>query len=259
MTAKIRCYVGVTDRNIKVPPLDFFGKKSIAQLLSEGSCNRENVHGLMLQLSGERLYYPVTQKRTTANQLNKVLHQLLNKPATTGKTKVNKIGLIYSRYYYAGTKKKTGVLGLMFDVGFTHNRLGPVNNRYLQVPRQGCAVFLGAIQKHRSSGHDTDFESVFTSVHELGHVFNLWHTKQSTTFMSTSRSSGPYGYDACRFNVKQRRFLFNCRKNSPDSRYVHPGASSFDQRGQNISRLVETNAFNAVSYTHMTLPTKRTV
>ncbi len=57
-----------------------------------------------------------------------------------------------------------GVLGIMYDA----------QNNY---QRQGAAVFYSALADYRS-GTEFDREYLYTSVHELGHAFNLLHSFQ---------------------------------------------------------------------------------
>lgn len=72
--------------------------------------------------------------------------------------------------------KLKGLLGVMFDTTAV-------------LPRQGAAVFAGAIRKR--AGADADRKLIQTSVHELGHALNLAHRFErvvgradSTSFMN---------------------------------------------------------------------------
>ena len=231
MTANLICHVGVTDSALSVPPLDYIEGVDLGSWLSQSSVDIDGGQGFTLEVQRERQYYAVTRMPTTALYLQMSLQRLLNSSPSQTARKVNKIGLIYSRYYYAGRTPKPGVFGLMFDLGFQVSGFGRQHRDHLSVPRQGCAVFLDAIAQYRSPGDDQNFEAVFTSIHELGHVFNLWHTQNELTFMSSSKASSPYGYDACRFSYDQKEYLHSCHLQHPYSHYVHPGASRFGERG----------------------------
>ncbi len=115
-----------------------------------------------------------------------------------------------------------GVLGMMFDTGF---RGLPSDDA---VPRQGCAVFLDAIRGARGNGVEYQREVEFTTAHELGHVFNLWHVQAPVSVMASS----PGGRRAHRlppaaFRPEHTTFLGHCA----ESPFVHPGGSRFGVRG----------------------------
>jgi len=109
----------------------------------------------------------------------------------------------------------------MFDSGFTG---APVRD---DAPRQGAAVFLGAIRANRPTGREFRREVLFTAMHELGHVFNLWHVNNAS-FMRSSPSgqlSHPDGH--FKFSAEHRRLLRFCG----ESRFIHPGGSLWGKRG----------------------------
>jgi len=124
---------------------------------------------------------------------------------------------------YAGLP---GAFGMMFDRGFTTvddpNR-API---YLDRPRQGCAVFLGQIAMSRTAGAFVS-EVEFTTIHELGHVFNLQHDETSLNFMRVSDAQTNYGPGAFHFTPYQQSRLESCGTDEN----VTPGGSVFGSDG----------------------------
>lgn len=123
---------------------------------------------------------------------------------------------------YAGL---SGAFGLMFDRGFTTIDDGNSDPIYLSQPRQGCAVFLDTIRSQRSA-EEFSSEVLFTTVHELGHVFNLQHDESSLNFMHTSGNAA-FDASAYIFTPDEQSRLEVC---STDSN-VMPGGSKFASDG----------------------------
>jgi hypothetical protein len=123
---------------------------------------------------------------------------------------------------YAGL---SGAYGIMFDRGFT--TVDDPNDAQIDLerPRQGCAVFLDTIQASRPVGYRD--EVLFTTVHELGHVFNLQHDETSPNFMRTSDQSTAYGAPAYLFTPHEQSRLEAC-SSDPN---VMPGSSVFASDG----------------------------
>lgn len=119
-------------------------------------------------------------------------------------------------------------LGVMFDRGFTTDDDPNGVGVFTAVPREGCAVFLGSISRLRGGGGDPFLaEVLFTTIHELGHVFNLQHDNSSLNFMTSSRNESPYGSPAYHFNPNQQNWLSQCSVNVK----VMPGGSQFMDTG----------------------------
>jgi hypothetical protein len=147
--------------------------------------------------------------------LHKALRELL--PAETKHDLgINHVGILFADRY----RNDDGLFGLMFDDGF-HGA-----SRARRNPRQGCAVFLRAIAHHRAEDN-VEKEALFTAGHELGHVFNLWHTSDPTSFMSRPRSESAWPSYYQSFHATHRRFLSHCG----ESAKVHPGGSEWGDRG----------------------------
>lgn len=118
-----------------------------------------------------------------------------------------------------------GAFGIMFDRGFITTDDPNSAPLFLQRPRQGCAVFLGQIATQRSSDQFAS-EVLFTTLHELGHVFNLQHDEASLNFMRTSEAQA-FGPPAFHYTPFQQTRLASCGVDP----HVTPGDSIFDSDG----------------------------
>jgi len=136
-----------------------------------------------------------------------------------GPNRIERIALILADRY----KSHPGVFGVMFDRGFTTVDDANGNSRFVTIPREGCAIFLGAIEALRGRRQDFDREVEFTTIHELGHIFNLDHVESPSSFMATSRSDAPYADEYFEFFNGQRDWLAECASNP----LVYPGGSIF--------------------------------
>ena len=112
-------------------------------------------------------------------------------PTKTTSKRVEGIGLVLASRF----GPRPNYLGVMFETGWPlADDRGAIfdtsaeDARFLR--REGCAVFVDAIRgKREPEGGDAavSAEVFFTAVHELGHVFNLWHLEETPyTFMTTS-------------------------------------------------------------------------
>ncbi len=141
---------------------------------------------------------------------------------------VDSIGLLLAPSLW----QQPGVLGMMFDSPVAHP--ASAEPPYSNAPRQGCAIFLDAIARLRPDPESFFRELQFTTVHELGHVFNLWHLQSPPSFMALSPPTqafpDPYftfvGDDTFPATANQRSFLAQCSQ-APT---VHPGGTDFGHR-----------------------------
>lgn len=200
---KFACRVGATPGTI-VPQLRL-DNKLIRDYLMEGSKGKID---LAVDPVPALLSIPDSADDI---ELNVALGDLTNNSTLPGV--VTTIGLLFAASY----RPKNGIFGYMFDLG------GPGSD-FGAVPREGCAVFVEAIRPHRP-GPSFEDEVTFTAIHELGHVFNLWHVDDSVNFMAPSKLdagfSAPFGWvDA------HTDFLLRL----PD-KHVQPGGSVFGARG----------------------------
>ena len=166
---------------------------------------------------GERPVVPV---------LNRVLAAMTGRQA---RGRADQIGLIFA----ARHPRDAGLFGLLFDPGFDPWNVQVRRNRYHAVPREGCVVYLDAIRARRHNLDDFKREVLFTSIHELGHVFNLWH-EQTESFMFRSATlqrpiSNPGAWN---FTRLQKRFL----RQLPLPMDVRPGGTPFGVRGSHWPR-----------------------
>lgn len=97
------------------------------------------------------------------------------------------LGLVYAPSWAASKS----VYGLMFDRGFSES-VDPVDGEHFHsAPREGCAVFLGAISSTGLAADQYQKQVAFTTVHELGHVFNLQEQGAPPCFLNSSHLEGP--------------------------------------------------------------------
>jgi hypothetical protein len=111
--------------------------------------------------------------------------------------------------------------GVMFDKDDLHE---PAYG-----PRQGCAVFLEKIRSTIAAAEkgDQDFRDfvAYTAIHELGHVFNLWHVQDS--FMAQSPEDYLGELDFADIHKEYLRHAGD----PVNASYVLPGGSKFNDRG----------------------------
>ncbi len=102
----------------------------------------------------------------------------------------------------------------MFDAGFE-----PTKSPYDAVAREGAAVFLDRIADDRA-GNAFATQVVYTTLHELGHVFNLYHIASEPNLMAQSAGSAPDS-GAFRFADEHCSLLKQCSA----SLKIQPGGS----------------------------------
>jgi hypothetical protein len=153
----------------------------------------------------------------TALDLHNGLQSLLNNPLAT--KQVDRVGVLFAHSYAA----RPALFGVMFDRGFATEDDPNDAFEFVNVPREGCAVFLGAIRAKRATEQDFQAEVAFTTIHELGHVFNLGHIQNPLCFMSSSLASHILANTAFRFLPGHMRRL-SLGINSPN---VWPGGSDY--------------------------------
>lgn len=138
---------------------------------------------------------------------------------------IQNIAVIYAdRWKY----NQNNLFGLMFDanrgeafgVGVALNDPSVARNHF---PREGCAVFVGTLQSHQ---YDTLDHIRRTTIHKLGHVFNLGHHKNTrtvdSTLMSQTRRGMPWAAFS-KFANRHTEFLLG-----PDEPRLRPGDMEFD-------------------------------
>ncbi|WP_233810266.1 hypothetical protein [Paraburkholderia sp. HP33-1] len=116
--------------------------------------------------------------------------------------------------------------GFMFDLeGDTNTELQP---------RRGCAIFLSAIQARSGDLSPADMQEfiAFTAIHELGHLFNLWHSADSSsTFMTPHPDPEQIPSHALGNTFEEIHEDYLKFVNDPsESQFVLPGGSNFGDR-----------------------------
>lgn len=101
------------------------------------------------------------------------------------------------------------LFGYMFD-----------NNRVRSPAREGAAIYLDEII-YRRPAHEIEDQIVFTTVHELGHVFHLKHNNVSASYLRSSHISSVYSDSYFRFTKSQKKHLLKCDEDPK----VWPGGS----------------------------------
>jgi hypothetical protein len=163
-----------------------------------------------------------------AYYLHDVLSKVTGISPNNALTKVTTIAVIFANSYGSPEHpEEVGAFGLMFDRGFVTDDDPSNAGQFVNQRRIGCAVFLDAINAGRNNNsEDYTKEVCFTTVHELGHVFNRMHDfANSPSFMSISPTVGapPYSLSGMTFNQPDRKMLGLC-SSSPE---VWPGGTNF--------------------------------
>ncbi|HEY7810894.1 MAG TPA: hypothetical protein VIA98_10985 [Allosphingosinicella sp.] len=137
----------------------------------------------------------------------------------------HRIAVLYANLY----APHHGVLGMMFDRGFATWDDPNDHPALTGSPREACAIFLQAVVNLRGPGPAAAQEALFTTIHEMGHLFNLQHTPSNIApnFMATSLPTAPYPPPAYKFIPPHRAQLNHC-SSSP---YVWPGGAKFEDTG----------------------------
>lgn len=218
---RMRCFVGaLRPPTVAVPlPLLLAGADP-AFYLNNGSAVGGGQRALDLVMDYTRFASPFVPATSDLLSLHFRLRALTLNPVSSGPIPVGGIGLILTDRF----PDRPGVFGLMFDVGFNSGVADPSFNA---VPREGCALFLDAIRDARGGGPQYATEVGFSAVHELGHVFNLWHLRPPVNFMAQSEAAA--AFDPSAFFLAQPHVGF--LSNVEQSMFVAPGGSGFGVRG----------------------------
>jgi len=164
---------------------------------------------------------PSNQQGFWALELHEALAALTRNPPPPAPSR--RIAVLYADFY----RPFPAALGVMFDRGFDPGDDPSSATVFRRSPREGCAVFLSAIAKLRNTPAQIDAEALFTTIHELGHVFNLQHIDTPANFLSQSQAARPFPASAYRFVPLHQQALATCSR----SPHVWPGGSKFDDTG----------------------------
>jgi hypothetical protein len=191
------------------------GGQVLSQVFATGSRG-----DIQLHINDASLSPPLDDRQGfVALDLHRALGQLTQN-APPGPAR--KIAVLFADFYLPHRP----ALGVMFDRGFDPGDDPSSDVRFRRVPREGCAVFLGAIAHLRRTPAEWEAEAMFTTIHELGHIFNLQHLNTPLNFMSQSATAAPHGVDAYNFRPHER-MLASC-STSPN---VWPGGRPFSDTG----------------------------
>lgn len=208
MTVEITCRVAATADSIKLPAAELLlDGRTITEYFNIGS---EGVIKLHVEYSTDKL---IGRSMLDEAELNVALGDLTGNTSTPGL--VTRIGLLIGGRYRGHEQ----ALGYMFDGGFTSDDAG-------SVPREGCAVFVDSIADLRKDPDSFATELTFTAIHELGHVFNLWHHDAEKNLMARSPREAPFAPPFAWLSSHQD-FLKQCSS----AKEVHPGGTDFGERG----------------------------
>jgi hypothetical protein len=216
-TATIECHIGKANSAIETPS-GFVGG---ADFLHHHFFNGSN--GVINLVPRNRLnegsFVDRDVQAVDAIDLNFALERLAGNPP--GATRVSRIAVILAGLY----GPHPNVFGIMFDPG---RRTGADNQNatspFDATPREGCAIFIDAIRQLRPNLSEFDKEIEYTTVHELGHIFNLDHLASPPSFMASSPMTHSHEDDHFHFTLGQRNWLGECATN----RWVYPGGSPYE-------------------------------
>jgi len=128
-----------------------------------------------------------------------------------------RIAVLYADYY----KPFKDALGVMFDRGFDPGDDPSSASQFTRSPREGCAVFTEAIARARGTPVRIAQEELFTTIHELGHVFNLQHTMWPSYMVQGGSAANEF--------TSGDQAMLRCCSTSPN---VWPGGKPFSDTGQ---------------------------
>lgn len=148
---------------------------------------------------------------------------------------VRAIGLLIADTYEA----RSDAFGYMFDQDFVPGSSTP----WQRVPREGCAVFIGAIAANRN-GQDFHQELEYTAIHEIGHIFNLQHSAAGSYMATSADRSTAFDLSATDFNDNEKKQLARCSSDP----HVRPGGSAFGLLGTIGKGLGGADAANVPSH-----------
>jgi hypothetical protein len=219
----VECRVGCTDSSLQGLSLITAGRpiagRSITEHFMLESTAPNGKPAIDLSLSPHAVVVPAKPNGIDAFNLNKGLRQMREAPPTVPDGNV--IGIILASRFL----NQPELFGVMFDVD---SDVFSGGDQFDDVQRQGCAVFVDAIRAAHP-GSDAAFEQhlLFTAMHEIGHVFNLWHANAPLSFMNPSSDLGFPTDLPLTFHKDHRGFLGRCDADP----HVQPGGSRFGSRG----------------------------
>jgi len=215
----IRCYLGTYNLTTALPATISLNGRPPSAYFAEASSRANRTPDINLILDSSRqtriLNADSPGQPTELFWLNRALRGLIGD--ADGKVPGNTIGLLFADHY----APDPDMFGLMFTRGFSDG-----GDIFAKPPRVGAVVFAGAIREKRKQDTDYADQVGFDSIHELGHIFNLWHVSDPVNLMKVSDPDQVYG-PPFSFVKAEADFLSQC-STSP---FVLPGGSDFEDRG----------------------------
>jgi len=256
--SELTCFIGSLRRGLSAPGTLALDGKPIEKYFREASRIGRQRPAVDLRFDFSRASRSILgdEIATDTYYLNERLGRLIDiAPEEAGPSRA--VGLIFADCFelerdLAPAQRR--VFGMMFDRAFVHPNDLPVRSPriYSNVPRQGCAVFVDTIRQRRI-GEDVDAELMRTAIHELGHVFNLWHLSTPLNFMAPAshfesltakqRLDGYTFVNGSALVHQQQSFLSQCGF----SRHVTPGQADYGDRDSIGPPFAQDNARSLAS------------
>jgi hypothetical protein len=164
---------------------------------------------------------------------------------------VDRVAVLYGgRYINFPT-----IFGIMFDRGFIPDTQDDLvtDPEIVGRPREGCAIFLNAIAQDRPVPNDFDRQVQFSTVHEMGHLFNLLHIETPHNFLSTSSADNTYEPTAFHFAQEHCEQL----SKADEDRHFWPGGSDFADLGSDYASQDRPSTGRTALATSLSLPKLR--
>ncbi|MFO1251453.1 MAG: hypothetical protein U1E77_10050 [Inhella sp.] len=209
---RLECILARMTNSTTVP--DFINKGQTRVLEDVFSYSSNNDIDLTVNAEPMRLAR-LASSGVWALDLHEALAELTRNPPPPYPSQ--RIAVLYADHY----KPFKDALGVMFDRGFDPGDDPSSASQFTRSPREGCAVFTEAIARARGTPMRIAQEELFTTIHELGHVFNLQHTMQPS-FMVQGGSA------ANQFTASDQAMLRCCSS----SANVWPGGKPFSDTGK---------------------------
>lgn len=193
------------------------GASTVAEEFATASAD-----AVQLRVSTAAVAEPATKSRVPVGSFD--LHQSLRDLIGPASDPVSTVGVLFADRYAYGND----IFGIMFDTAFD---LDVPSEGHASVlagpPREGCAVFLGAIANHRGGGAEYADQALFTTIHEVGHLFNLQHEFVARCFMRESDAERTYDASYWGFLDGEKTLLARAQQDP----HVWPGKSPFGDSG----------------------------
>ena len=211
---KVICYVAEVNLYHSLPVLDEelkVGGSSISEYFRQASelAAGDTAIDLTIDWSRKDIISPSPDYGIDDGQLQEALALLLKPGAPDGAVQV---GLILANFH----SQVGSAYGYMFDPNLHTQVIGP---------RQGCALFLNQIRNATGDDQQAFRDRVgYTAMHEIGHVFNLWHV-DTPSFMKPPPNED---FMNARDFVPDHKHYLQCAADPANVSFVLPGMLASD-------------------------------